>query len=120
VPAAQISRLHPGLVLLQDRDDLLFRVPLALHRLVPSSGARLQFVPDQFKGATSTAAAFALALALPLASSAAAAPLQQPSDVIVKVREACGAGMHRVNGVCVTTHARRAARRCAAGVTCNR
>jgi hypothetical protein len=70
-----------------------------------------------------TAAAFALALALPLASSAAAAPLaplQQPSDVIVKVREACGAGMHRVNGVCVTTHARRAARRCAAGVTCNR
>jgi hypothetical protein len=26
--------------------------------------------------------------------------------------------MHRINGVCVTTHARRAARRCAVGVTC--
>jgi hypothetical protein len=30
VPAAQIGRLHPGLVLLQDRNDLLFRMPLPL------------------------------------------------------------------------------------------
>jgi hypothetical protein len=37
---------------------------------------------------------------------------------VVKVREACGAGMHRVNGVCIRTHARRAASRCARGVTC--
>ena len=36
--AAQIGRLHPGLVLLQDRNDLLFRVPLAFHRLVLSQG----------------------------------------------------------------------------------
>jgi len=63
----------------------------------------------------------AIAIALTLASSAQAlprAPVVQPGDLIVTVREACGAGMHRVNGVCVTTHARRAARRCAAGVTC--
>ena len=64
-----------------------------------------------------TAVAFALALAtsaqeVPLAS------LHQPDGMITQVREACGAGMHRVNGVCVTTHARRAARRCAVGVTC--
>ena len=60
-------------------------------------------------------------LALVLASSALAmprAPLQTPDDMIIKVREACGAGMHRVNGVCIRTPARRAASRCARGVTC--
>ena len=36
----------------------------------------------------------------------------------IKVREACGVGMHRVNGVCIRTPARRAASRCARGVTC--
>jgi hypothetical protein len=59
-------------------------------------------------------------LALVLASSAFAmprAPLQS-NDVIIKVREACGAGMHRVNGVCIRTPARRGASRCARGVTC--
>jgi hypothetical protein len=63
----------------------------------------------------------ALVFVLALASSAQAlppVPLHQPDHVVIKIREACGAGMHRVNGVCVTTHARRAARRCAAGVTC--
>ena len=59
-------------------------------------------------------------LALVLASSAFAmprAPLQS-NDVIIKVREACGPGLHRVNGVCIRTPARRAASRCARGVTC--
>jgi hypothetical protein len=63
-----------------------------------------------------------VAFALTLASSAQAvprAPVQQPGDLVITIREACGAGMHRVNGVCVSRHARRAARRCAAGVTCN-
>jgi hypothetical protein len=67
----------------------------------------------------------ALALALALASSAQAmspAPLQQSDDMVIKVREACGAGMHRVGGVCVSNvgarHARRAVRRCARGTTC--
>jgi hypothetical protein len=66
--------------------------------------------------------AVAFALALTLASSAQALPratLPQAGDVIIPVREACGAGMHRVNGVCITTSARRHVRRCAAGVTCN-
>ena len=36
--AAQIGCLHASLVFLQDRNDLLFRVPLALHRLVLSKG----------------------------------------------------------------------------------
>jgi hypothetical protein len=66
--------------------------------------------------------AVAFALALTLAPSAQALPratLPQPGDIIIPVREACGAGMHRVNGVCITTPARRAARRCAVGVTCN-
>jgi hypothetical protein len=60
-------------------------------------------------------------LAIILASSAVAmprAPLQTPNDTIVKVRQACGAGMHRVNGACIRTPARRAASRCARGVTC--
>jgi hypothetical protein len=62
----------------------------------------------------------ALAFALALASSGQAlplAPLHQPSELIT-VREACGAGMHMVNGVCIRTHARRATSRCARGVTC--
>ena len=45
-------------------------------------------------------------------------PLQIPNDVVIKVREAWGAGMHRVNGVCIRTAARRGASRCARGVTC--
>jgi hypothetical protein len=63
----------------------------------------------------------ALAFALTLASSAQAmplAPLQQLDETVITVREACGAGMHMVNGTCVRTHARRAASRCARGVTC--
>ena len=63
----------------------------------------------------------AVAFVLAFASSAQALPpmqLQQPGSVVITVREACGAGMHRINGVCVTTHARRAARRCAVGATC--
>jgi hypothetical protein len=62
-----------------------------------------------------------LAFALTLASSAQAmplAPLQQLDEVVINIREACGAGMHMVNGVCVRTHARRATSRCARGVTC--
>src|SRR4029077_4424037 len=38
VLAAEIGRFHPGLVLLQDPNDLLFRISLALHRLVLSKG----------------------------------------------------------------------------------
>lgn len=63
----------------------------------------------------------AVAFALATASSVQAlplAPLNQTDGVIVKVREACGAGMHRVNGVCIRTPARRKASRCARGVTC--
>jgi hypothetical protein len=63
-----------------------------------------------------------VALALALASAVQAmplgAPIQQPNDIVIKVREACGAGMHRVNGVCIRTPARRAASRCVRGVTC--
>jgi hypothetical protein len=63
----------------------------------------------------------AVAFMLALASSSQAmpvAPIQQPDDMVTAIREACGAGMHRVNGVCIRTHARRAAGRCARGVTC--
>ena len=60
--------------------------------------------------------AFALTVAS-LAQAMPLAPLQQ-DKMIITVREACGAGMHMVNGTCVRTHARRAASRCARGVTC--
>jgi hypothetical protein len=63
----------------------------------------------------------ALAFALTVASLAQAmpiAPLQQQDETVITVREACGAGMHNVGGTCVRTHARRAASRCARGVTC--
>jgi hypothetical protein len=57
----------------------------------------------------------AVAFALTLAASAQAmpvTPLHQSDGMITQVREACGAGMHMVNGRCVTTMARRQARRC--------
>jgi hypothetical protein len=64
----------------------------------------------------------AIAFALALASSAQAmppVPLQQTDEMVITVREACGAGMRRTaGGACVRTHARRAASRCARGVTC--
>jgi hypothetical protein len=63
----------------------------------------------------------AVAFALTLASFAQAmpvAPIQQPNEMVITVREACGPGLHRVNGVCIRTPARRAASRCVRGVTC--
>jgi hypothetical protein len=64
----------------------------------------------------------AVAFALAVASSAQAMPpvlLQQSDEVVIQVREACGPGMRRTaNGNCIRTHARRAASRCARGVTC--
>jgi len=50
-----------------------------------------------------------VACALALASVAQATPLvptQQPESLVTTIREECGAGMHRVNGVCVRTSAR--------------
>ena len=60
-----------------------------------------------------------IALALALATSAQAMPLtpiHQPDGMITQVRAACGAGMHRVNGVCVRTAATRRVTRCAVGM----
>jgi len=61
----------------------------------------------------------AIAFVLALASSAQAmpiAPAPQTGSLITQVRQGCGAGMHRVRGVCVRTPARRRAARCAAGM----
>ena len=62
----------------------------------------------------------AVIFALAVATSAQAtplAPLRQPDSMITQVREACGAGRVRINGVCVarttTRHVRREVRRCA-------
>jgi hypothetical protein len=52
--------------------------------------------------------------ALAVASSAQAmspTPLSQPDNIVTQARQACGAGMHMVNGRCVTTSARRHVRR---------
>ena len=52
----------------------------------------------------------AIAFALAVATSAQAAllaPLHQPDGMITQVREACGTGMHMVNGTSVRTTARR-------------
>jgi hypothetical protein len=61
----------------------------------------------------------AVAFAMALASSAQAlplVPLQHSDEMVIQVREGCGAGRVRVKGVCVarTTkrHVRRAVRRC--------
>jgi hypothetical protein len=66
-------------------------------------------------------AAFALTVTTS-AQSMSPAPVHQPDSLITQVAAGCGAGRTRVNGVCVarTTkrQARRAVRRCGAGVTC--
>ena len=61
------------------------------------------------------AVGFVVALALP-AQAMPRAAIQQPDSLVITVREACGASMHRVNGVCVRTPARRQAARCG-GIT---
>ena len=56
----------------------------------------------------------AIVFALAAATSAQAmslAPAQQPDNMITQVRQGCGAGMHMINGRCVTTSARRHVRR---------
>jgi hypothetical protein len=56
------------------------------------------------------------ALTLAIATSAQAislVPLHQPDNAITQVREACGAGRVRVNGVCVARTTKRQVRRCA-------
>jgi hypothetical protein len=56
----------------------------------------------------------ASALVLAVVSSAQAmplAPLPQQESLTTMIREACGAGFTRVNGVCVRTPARAAVRR---------
>jgi hypothetical protein len=61
----------------------------------------------------------AIAFIVAIGSSAQAMPIatpQQPDSSVMTVREACGAGMHRVNGVCIRTAARRQAARCTAGL----
>jgi len=58
------------------------------------------------------AVAFVVGIALP-AQAMPVAPVQQPDSFITNVREACGAGMHRVNGVCVRTPQRDVRQDCA-------
>jgi hypothetical protein len=57
-----------------------------------------------------TAIVFVLAAATS-AQATSLAPLHEPDNIITQVRQACGAGMHMVNGRCVTTSARRHVRR---------
>ena len=59
------------------------------------------------------AVAFALAFATSAHRQHQLVPLHQPDGMVTQVREACGAGMHMVNGTCVRTAARRNAARCA-------
>ena len=61
------------------------------------------------------AVAFGLVVAT-CAQATLLAPLHQPEGMVKQVREACGAGMHMVNGTCVRTAARRNAARCAVGM----
>ena len=60
-------------------------------------------------------AAFALAVATS-AQAMSPAPLHQPDGMTTQVREACGTGMHMVNGKCIRTATRRNAARCAVGL----
>ena len=77
------------------------------------------YYPEGPTGRKVMAKLIAVAFALTLATSAVAMPLahlKQADEAVITVREACGAGMHMVNGTCVRTPARRNASRCARGV----
>ena len=52
--------------------------------------------------------------------AAPVAPIQEPDSMITQVVAGCGVGMTRVNGVGVSRHHKRQARRCARwnGTTC--
>jgi len=52
--------------------------------------------------------------------AAPVAPINEPEGLITQVVAGCGVGMTRVNGVCVSRHHKRQARRCARwnGSTC--
>ena len=83
--------------------DLDQRLPSYEQRLLETARKRLQNRREAMMKS------IAVVFALTLASSVQAmprAPLQQPDDIVIKVREACGAGMHRVNGVCIATPTR--------------
>ena len=57
-------------------------------------------------------AAFTLAIATS-AQAMSLVPIHQADSMVTQVREACGAGRVRVNGVCVARTTIRHARRCA-------
>ena len=54
---------------------------------------------------------FALVTAMP-AQATPVAPVREPDSIITQAAAACGPGMTRVNGVCVSRHGKRQARRC--------
>ncbi|MFZ0068289.1 MAG: hypothetical protein WAK90_19160 [Pseudolabrys sp.] len=64
-------------------------------------------------------AAFAFAVTTSVQATPLA-PIKEPDSMITQVVAGCGMGMTRVNGVCVSRHAKRVARRCARwnGSTC--
>ena len=57
-------------------------------------------------------AAFTLAIATS-AQAMSLVPIHQADSMVTQVREACGAGRVRVNGVCVARTTKRQVRRCA-------
>jgi len=64
--------------------------------------------------------AFVLALASSSTQAMPLAAIQQPDSMVTQVVAGCGVGMTRVNGVCMSRHHKRQARRCARwnGSTC--
>ena len=57
------------------------------------------------------AVAFIVAISVP-AQATPVAPVHQPDSMITQIAAACGPGMTRRNGVCVSRVAKRQARRC--------
>jgi hypothetical protein len=91
--------------------------------LMATAKGPFRFLPIEWREAMMKLIAVALALAFVSSAQAVPlAPLQQVEGASTEVAYGCGAGRTRVGGVCVarTTkrQARRAVRRCTAGVTC--
>src|SRR5262245_7427775 len=85
--------------------------------LIRRGGRTIISLPNRSGGKAMIRLIGITAFAFVIATSAHAitlAPLHQPDNMITQVREACGVGMHYRSdlGRCVTTPARRQARRC--------
>ena len=103
---AQLTQVHGVMIAFSTKQTFVFA-------MLEGNNARCNRWEERMTRLVTVAFVVALMSA---AQATPLAPVHQPDSIVTTVREACGAGMHRVNGVCIRTAARRHAVRCATGM----